>query len=228
MFARGHQDPSISQLASLHKYTEWLCCIPWRLHLHARTVRVIVDGRLAHIESATHRVELDSLATRPVHSVPYRAGPKASDFGKNVNNMLSMDVTEPSLTELATPAVFAPKNDEILRLYEKYCKLNTVTVRVSYPLPRIYEGTASLGDTQVFSAVGANSSCWYIEVDRANREKTPLALHHELYQINEMLLGLKMSPHGSNAVWTYIHPVVSGSLFYFTLTLSLSFKKDHI
>lgn len=51
------------------------------------------DGYLGHIRTAPSRVELDPPITKPIHSVPYRAGPKTRDFEKNeINNMLSMNV----------------------------------------------------------------------------------------------------------------------------------------
>lgn len=40
------------------------------------------DGCLGHIKTAIHRVELNPLATRPLHSVPYRAELIARDFEK--------------------------------------------------------------------------------------------------------------------------------------------------
>lgn len=45
-------------------------------------------GHICHMTTATDRVELNPLATRPIHSVSYRVGPKAIDFEKNKSTKL--------------------------------------------------------------------------------------------------------------------------------------------
>lgn len=74
-----------------------------------------MDGQLGHIETATNRVQLDPPASRLIHSVPYRAGPKARDSEKNgIDNMLSMNVVEWPQTEWALPVLLTIKKDGTL------------------------------------------------------------------------------------------------------------------
>ena len=70
------------------------------------------DGQLGTITAAKHRIDLDPPDSIPIHSVPYRAGPKAREFEKQeIQKMLSMNVIEPAQSEWAAPIVFAPKKD---------------------------------------------------------------------------------------------------------------------
>lgn len=52
----------------------------------------------------------------------------------------------------------------------------------------------SLGDIQVFSRQHANSGCWPIEVDKADREKIAFTSYPGLYQFIGMPLGLENAP----------------------------------
>ena len=76
--------------------------------------------------------------SKPVFSQPYRAGPKAREVEEQeVNKMLDADVIERTKTEWASPVVLVPKPDGSLRCCVDYRKLNDLTVRDSYPLPRM-------------------------------------------------------------------------------------------
>jgi hypothetical protein len=52
-----------------------------------------------------------------------------------------------------------------------YMKLYAVTVRDSYPLPRMDERIDSLGDASVFSTLDCNSGYWQIQVAPVDMEK---------------------------------------------------------
>lgn len=57
--------------------------------------KLICDGHLGNITTATYRIELEPGAKRPISFVPYRAGPKARNCGKyKIDNKLSMNVIE--------------------------------------------------------------------------------------------------------------------------------------
>lgn len=55
-------------------------------------------------------------------------------------------VIEPATAKWESTVVFVPKKDGAMRFCVHYQKLNAVTVRDSYPLPRMEEYIDSLGD----------------------------------------------------------------------------------
>ena len=69
--------------------------------------------------------------------------------------MLKSGVIAPSNAEWASPVVFVPKPDGSLRFCVDYRKLNSITVRDSYPMPRMDECIDSLGSATVFSTLTA-------------------------------------------------------------------------
>ena len=57
----------------------------------------------------------------------------------------------------AEPVVFAPKKNGTLRFYVEYMRLNDMTVRDAYSIPRMNECIGSLVHAKVFSTLYAKS-----------------------------------------------------------------------
>jgi len=76
--------------------------------------------------------------------------------------MLDKGVIEPANTEWASPIVFVPKPDGTLRFCVDYRRLNEMTIRDAYLIPRMGECIDSLGDAVIFSTLDCNSGYWQI------------------------------------------------------------------
>ena len=114
------------------------------------------DGRLGHAHATSHRIDLIPGA-KPVHVPPYRAGARAREAeSTEVQRMLKAGVIEPANSEWESPVVLVPKPDGSMRFCIDYRRLNALTIRDSYPLPRMDECIDSLGDAQVFSTLDCN------------------------------------------------------------------------
>jgi hypothetical protein len=86
------------------------------------------DGRLGEVSATKHRIDLVPGA-RPIHSLPYRAGPRAREIEKQeIDKMLRQGVIEPAMSEWASPIVMVPKPDGSLSFCVDYRKLNAITV----------------------------------------------------------------------------------------------------
>jgi hypothetical protein len=81
-----------------------------------------------------------------------------------------------------------------MRFCIDYRRLNTVTVRDSYPLPRMDECIDSLGDARVFSTLDCNSGYWQITVSPQDKEKTTFTSHEGIFQFLRMPFGLRNAP----------------------------------
>jgi hypothetical protein len=100
--------------------------------------RTMWDGRLGHAHTTHHRIELTPGA-KPVHSHLYRAGPRAREVeAAELQRMLKAGVIEPSTAEWASPVVLVPNPDGSMRLCIDYRRLNALTLKDSYPSPRMY------------------------------------------------------------------------------------------
>lgn len=114
------------------------------LKRHAR----MWNGHLGRIEAARHHIELVPGAN-PFKQQPYRQGPKGRMYiDKEIRKQLSEGVIQPSKSEWGSPMVLESKQDGSLRFCVDFRKLNSLTVRDKYPIPRMDECLDSLEDEQ--------------------------------------------------------------------------------
>ena len=82
------------------------------------------SGHLGEIKAPPYRIDLKP-ESKPVHSHPYRAGPKAREGEEDEEQrMLDAGVIEPAKSEWASSAVLIPKSDGSLRFCVDYKKFN--------------------------------------------------------------------------------------------------------
>lgn len=76
--------------------------------------------------------------------------------------MLQHKFREPAQTECAAPNVFVPKKDGTVRFYDDYRRLNVLTKRDSYPIPRMAKCIDFLAKATIFSALDStvNTDKW--------------------------------------------------------------------
>jgi Reverse transcriptase (RNA-dependent DNA polymerase)/RNase H-like domain found in reverse transcriptase len=87
-----------------------------------------------------------------------------------------------------------PKSDGSLRFCVDYRRLNAITVPNTYPLPRMDECIASLGDAAIFTTLDCNSGYWQIPVHPADRDGTTFTSHCGIYRFLRLPFGLRNAP----------------------------------
>ncbi|UYV70119.1 hypothetical protein LAZ67_7001862 [Cordylochernes scorpioides] len=73
-------------------------------------------------------------------------------------------------------------------------KLNEVTVKDVYPIPRIDDVMDTLQGSKYFSAIDLKSGYWQVEIEERDKEKTAFTTAHGLYEFNVMPFGLCNAP----------------------------------
>ncbi|KFD60069.1 hypothetical protein M514_10279 [Trichuris suis] len=107
--------------------------------------------------------------------------------------MLKAGIIEPSNSPWAAAIVPVRKKDNSIRLCVDYRKLNEVTRKDAYPLPRIDETLDALAGARYFSTIDLLSGYWQVELtDRA--KKTAFITHDGLFHFNVMPFGLTGAP----------------------------------
>lgn len=152
------------------------------------------QGSLGEVKITEHAIDIVS-GGRPAFSQSYRAGPESRKvIQKNVNDLLEDGIIEPTQSEWAAPVVLAPKADGSLRFCIDYRRLNAVTVKDSYPWPRMDDCLDSLGTAQFFSTLDCNSGYWQVKIAERDRHKTAFTSHDGTYQWKRMPFGLCNAP----------------------------------
>ena len=101
---------------------------------------------------------------------------------------------ETSGAEWAFPVVLVPAPDGTMRFCVDYRRLNEVTVRDIYPLPRMEDCIDFLGDANMFSALDCNAGYWQIPVTEEDRDKTTFVCHEGAYRYIRLPFGLCNAP----------------------------------
>ena len=128
---------------------------------------------------------------QPVRRPPFHMRSAAE---KEVTDMLEKDVIEPSNSPWASPVVLVKKKDGSLRYCIDYRRLNAVTRKDSYPLPRIDDSLDSLGQAKYFSTLDLASGYWQIGLTEEAREKSAFCTTSGLFQFKVMPFGLTNAP----------------------------------
>ena len=108
--------------------------------------------------------------------------------------MQEKDVIEPSASPWASPIVLVRKKDGSTRFCVDYRKLNSVSRKDAYPLPRIDDTLDTLAGAQWFSTLDLISGYWQVEVDPRDRPKTAFCTTEGLFQFKVMPFGLCNAP----------------------------------
>lgn len=87
-----------------------------------------------------------------------------------------------------------PKKDKTPRFCTDYRRLNLITKKDSYPLPRMDEYIDSLGDAKVLTTIYCNAGYWQIPVAEEDIPKTAFVCHAGVYEFLRMPFGLSNAP----------------------------------
>ena len=104
--------------------------------------------------------------------------------------MLNNGIIEPSDSSWPSPVVLAKKKDGSLCFCVDYRKVNAVTRKDAYPLPRVDDTLDTLGGSKFFTTLDLASGYWQVEVATEDRPKRAFVIPEGLFQFKVMLFGL--------------------------------------
>ncbi|KFD59900.1 hypothetical protein M514_27917 [Trichuris suis] len=130
-------------------------------------------------------------SAKPVRHPVRRLGPiERAEVSALIKQMLKAGIIEPPNCPWAAGIVPVRKKDNSIRLCVDYRKLNEVTRKDAYPLPRIDETLDALAGARYFSTIDLLSGCWQVELTDRAKETTAFITHDGLFHFNSMPFGL--------------------------------------
>ena len=111
-----------------------------------------------------------------------------------VETMLKTGVCEPSTSPWASNVVLVKKSDGTLRFCVDYRQLNSMTVKDSYPLPRIDTCFDALGGAKYFSTLDLRQGYWQVENDPETADKTTFITRKGAFKFKVFPFGLSNAP----------------------------------
>ena len=124
--------------------------------------------------------------------IPPRRPPLAQRevIEREVKKMLDSGIIEPSDSPWAAPVVLVRKKDGSVRFCVDFRKLNAITKKDAYPLPRIDESLDLLAGSKWFSTLDLAQGYFQVEMEERDKEKTAFSTHVGHYHFNVLPFGL--------------------------------------
>ena len=151
------------------------------------------DSELGHTSLVQHKVDTGDHPPikQPVRRIPFVYRDKIATM---VAEMEQQGVIQPSSSPWASPVVLVPKKDGSHRFCIDYRRLNSITKKDVYPLPRIDDILDTLGGTKFFSSLDLAAGYWQIGMDDESKAKSAFITHHGLYEFVRMPFGMCNAP----------------------------------
>jgi len=151
------------------------------------------DIMAGNCRTVEHSIEIEG-------SGPIKQAPRRIPFHlrKEVDNLIEemrqQGVIEESCSPWISPAVLVRKKDGSVRFCVDFRKLNAITKKDSYPIPRIDDMLDRLAGNTWFSSLDLKSGYWQVRIRPEDREKTAFSIGKGLWQFTVMPFGLCNAP----------------------------------
>ncbi|GJS71926.1 putative reverse transcriptase domain-containing protein [Tanacetum coccineum] len=131
----------------------------------------------------------------PVARAPYRLAPsEMKELAEQLQELSDKGFIRPSSSPWGAPVLFVKKKDGSFRMCIDYRKLNKLTVKNRYPLPRIDDLFDQLQGSNVYSKIDLRSGYHQLRVREEDIPKTTFRTRYGHYEFQVMPLGLTNAP----------------------------------
>jgi hypothetical protein len=156
---------------------------------------IIADGlaSLTQTDVCEHEIRLnqDKPFKQVVRRVPFAM---REEFKAIIDEMIQFELIRPSESPYASPTVIVRKRDGSMRVCVDFRKLNDLTIKDSYPIPKIDDIIARLGRARVFSKLDLAAGYHQVRVREEDKYKTAFITEFGLFEYNVMPFGLTNAP----------------------------------
>lgn len=160
---------------------------------HFRSSFDAIQPSLGRTSTVTHHIDTGSHS--PLRQRPYRVSPtERRVISEHVDDMLRRNIVQPSHSPWASPVVLVKKKDDSIRFCVDFRRLNKITRKDVYPLPRIDDALDCLQGSEFFSSLDLRSGYWQVPMAAADKPKTAFVTPDGLYEFNVMPFGLCNAP----------------------------------
>ena len=142
-----------------------------------------------------HAIEFEENASLPKPAKLYPMSPmERNSLDQWIDEELQKGYIRPSKSPIAAPVFFVKKKDGTLRLVQDYRKLNEITVKNRYPIPRITDLIDSLSQASIFTKIDLRWGYNNVRIKKGDEWKTTFVTHRGLFEAKVMYFGFSNAP----------------------------------
>jgi hypothetical protein len=151
------------------------------------------DG-LPPLRDINHGIELEPGHPPPCRPTYRMPADELEELRRQLKELLEKKHIQPSQSPFGAPVLFVKKKDGSMRMCVDYRALNKITVKNSYPLPRIDDLLDRLHGAKVFSQLDMRDAFHQIRIDPEHVPRTAFRTRYGLYEFTVMPFGLTSAP----------------------------------
>ncbi|XP_068204810.1 uncharacterized protein [Palaemon carinicauda] len=140
-----------------------------------------------------HDIKLQPGAA-PIKQAFYRTSQKKLGIMKEVNYLVREGLAEPSASPWASPCLLVGKKNGKFRLCTDYRKINNLTIKDSYPLPRIQDIIDQVSNSTYLTQIDLLKGYYQIKLTETAKEISLFITPFGLFSYNVMPFGLANAP----------------------------------
>ena len=149
---------------------------------------------LGRTKTVEHRINLQPDA-QPVKQRPYTTNPEKTQFiEEEIERMKALGIIVESDSPWASPVVVVGKKTGDYRFCVDFRRLNELTIKDAYPLPKIERLINMLRGAHFFSSLDLQSGFWQVGMAEEDQEKTAFVTEDGLFHFTVMPFGLTNAP----------------------------------
>ena len=146
-----------------------------------------------------HRIELVPGAVPPSRPTYRLSATELAELKKQLEELTKAGFIQPSKSPFGAPILFVKKKDGTMRMCVDYRALNNITIKNSYPLPRVDELFDRLQGARYFSKIDLRSGYHQIRIVAEDVPKTAFRTRYGHFEFLVLPFGL------TNAPGTFMH-----------------------
>lgn len=147
----------------------------------------IIKATVQHaIETGTHP---------PIYTSPYRVSYKDEQIQRDeIDKLLKQGIIEESISPWSSPIVLVRKKDGSVRFCIDFRKLNNITTKDAFPMPRIDDIFDHLAQAEYYTTIDFKSGYFQVGLDPKDRPKTAFSTRDQHYQFKVLPQGVTNGP----------------------------------
>jgi hypothetical protein len=152
------------------------------------------DAPLGQVTAYEHRIKLVEGAKPFKQNVRYAPKPMREEFHNALKKLLERKIIRESNSPFASPTVLIRKKTNELRICVDYRKLNEITVKDAYPIPKIDELVTDLGGAERFTTLDLAEGYYQVPIAEEDKHLTAFITEFGLFEFNVTAFGLTNAP----------------------------------